>query len=168
MQSSSIVYLLDEDRQSPGDIGEGLVAREIDFLDLQRLHEALRPGIMVGIADAAHRSAQAGSLQRFAIQLRRVLAAPVGVMDAAGRRPPACDSGLQGGQGERRVQALRQGVTDDVPAAGIKDDREVAKALRDADVGEVRDPDLIEAAWDVVAMRFGWIGLSCRLSVVRT
>ena len=168
MQSSSIVYLLDEDRQSPGDIGEGLVAREIDFLDLQRLHEALRPGIMVGIADAAHRSAQAGSLQRFAIQLRRVLAAPVGVMDAAGRRPPACDSGLQGGQGERRVQALRQGVTDDLPAAGIKDDREVAKALRDADVGEVRDPDLIEAAWDVVAMRFGWIGLSCRLSVVRT
>lgn len=80
-------------------------------------------------------------------------------MDAAGRRPPACDSGLQGGQGERRVQALRQGVTDDLPAAGIKDDREVAKALRDADVGEVRDPDLSEAAWDVVAIevRVDWV-----------
>lgn len=62
MQSSSIVYLLDEDRQSSGNVVEGLVAREIDFLDLQRLHEALRLGIVVGIADAAHRPTQTGGL----------------------------------------------------------------------------------------------------------
>ena len=54
VQSSGIVYLFDEDRQSLGDVGEGLVTRAIDLLDLQRLHEALRLSIVVGIADAAH------------------------------------------------------------------------------------------------------------------
>lgn len=58
-----------------------------------------------------------------------------------------------GRQGERRVQALRQGVTDTLSAAGIEDDREVVKALRDADAGDVRNQDLVEATWDVVAIK---------------
>ena len=40
------------------DVGERLVAAEIDLLGLERLHEALGLGVVVGVAPAAHRAAQ--------------------------------------------------------------------------------------------------------------
>ena len=85
-------------------IGEGLVSGPVDFFDLQGFHEALGLGIVIGVTDAAHRAAQACSLKGITIVLGCVLAAAIGMMNAALGRVPAHESRAQGGERQFRVQ----------------------------------------------------------------
>jgi hypothetical protein len=52
MQSPTIVDVVDEARKVGSDILKGLIRRQVNGLDLQRLHEALRFGIVIRIAAA--------------------------------------------------------------------------------------------------------------------
>src|SRR5262245_48926554 len=52
----------------------------IDFLDLQRLHEALRPGIVVGIARPAHADRDPAFFQPLDITRTCILHPTIGVM----------------------------------------------------------------------------------------
>ena len=61
----------------------------VDLLLLERLHEALRLGIVVGIADPAHAGGNAVLLQQIGVVAAGILDAAVGVVDQAagpGRR----------------------------------------------------------------------------------
>lgn len=107
MQSFRIVDLLDKHRQAGGCCGKGLVIGSVDFFDLQGLHEALCLCVVIGITDAAHRAAQACSLKGITVVLRGVLAAAVGMMDAALGRVPSHESRANGGGRQFRVQVLR-------------------------------------------------------------
>jgi hypothetical protein len=51
-----VVDFPDEAGKLFGDVLEGFESRRIDCLDLQRLHETLRLGVVIGVASAAHRT----------------------------------------------------------------------------------------------------------------
>ena len=59
MEPPGVVDLVDEARKVGGDVVEGLVGHRVDRLDLERLHEALGLGVVVGIAAPAHRADEA-------------------------------------------------------------------------------------------------------------
>src|SRR3546814_1836173 len=70
MEPSAIVDLVDEAGKILHHVGEALIGHRVDGFDLQGLHEALRLGVVVGIAAPAHRADQATGLQDLAIGLR--------------------------------------------------------------------------------------------------
>lgn len=80
------------------------------------------------------------------------MAPTVGVMDAAWRRPPACQSGAQSCERQGRVEPSGQGVADDLAAAGIENDGEVTEAGGNSDVCEVRNPDHVRPIRDLIAV----------------
>jgi hypothetical protein len=50
VEPAFVVDLVDEARKRVNDIGERLVAAEIDFLGLERLYKALCLGVVIGVA----------------------------------------------------------------------------------------------------------------------
>lgn len=86
VQSFDIVDLPDEYRQTAGDIGEDCIASDIDFFDLQCFRETLDLGVVAGIADVAHGTAQDCKAEGIAIEPGCVWAAPVRGMDASRQR----------------------------------------------------------------------------------
>ena len=63
--------------------GEVLILAGIDLLALDRLHEALGHGIVIGAACPAHARLDAGGLQPGDIITVRILRAAIGVVDQA-------------------------------------------------------------------------------------
>lgn len=86
MEPSVIVVLVDEARKMVHDIGERLERHRVDAFDLQRLHEAFRLCVVVGVSSPSHRANEAMGREELAIGTGRVLRAAVGVMKASGRR----------------------------------------------------------------------------------
>jgi hypothetical protein len=85
------------------DVGEGFVCHRVDGFDLERLHEALRLGVIVRIAAPAHRADQAVTKQGFPIVLRSVLRTAVCVMDATWRRLSPLDRDVKRGKRQANV-----------------------------------------------------------------
>ena len=52
MEPAFVVHLVDEVRKRVDDVGERLVAAEVDFLGLDGLYEALGLGVVIGDAAA--------------------------------------------------------------------------------------------------------------------
>ncbi len=148
-----VVDLFNEPWKPAGDITEGLVAADVDVLDLERLHEALGLRIVVRIAGRAHRPAQPGFLQGPAIGFTCILRSPVRVKDAASRRLSVLHCRSQCGQSQRRVDVARDRVAHHLAATSIQNRGQVAKPRSDADVGEVGDPDLVRPRRDDVAIK---------------
>src|SRR5271168_3667733 len=73
METASVVDVVDEPWKVLGDVGEGFVGHRIDGFDLERLHEALGLGVVIGIASAPHRADKAAAKQGFPIGLSGVL-----------------------------------------------------------------------------------------------
>ena len=164
----AVVDLVDEARKVVGDVLERLVGDQVDGLDLQRLHEALRLGVVVGIAAAAHRADQAMGGQQLAIDLRGILRPAIGMMNAAGGRRCDSDRRLQGGDRQAGVDRSADRVADDLTRPGIEDGGDIDEAARDGDVGDVRDPELVGRSGTRSLARSGKIGPAWSLSVVTT
>ena len=81
-----------------------------------------------------------------AVDLGGVLAAAIGMVDAAGRRLARGDRGLEGGQGQPGIDAPADGIADDAARPGIEDGCQVDEAAGDGDVGDVSDPELVRRA----------------------
>ncbi|GGF81295.1 hypothetical protein GCM10011402_37400 [Paracoccus acridae] len=64
------------------------------------------------------------------------------MMDAALWRVSANDGRTQGGERQFRVQVPRQRIANNLAAAGIQDDGQIAKTDCDTDVSKVCDPAL--------------------------
>ena len=75
MEPAAVVDLVDEAWKVFGNVAEGLVGHWIDRFDLHRLHEALRFGVIVGIATPAHRADEAMAVEGLPIGLRGILRA---------------------------------------------------------------------------------------------
>src|SRR3954463_6165427 len=56
MEPPRVVNLVDEPGKVRRDVLESLVGHQVHRLDLKRLHEALRLGIVIRVAASAHRS----------------------------------------------------------------------------------------------------------------
>lgn len=87
LQPLGVVDLVDEARKVSRDIGESFVLRHVHCLDLERFHEALGLGVVVGIAVASHRADQYMLGQHLPVGGGGILRSAVGMMHAAlGRR----------------------------------------------------------------------------------
>jgi len=93
----AVVDVIDKARQIGDDILKGLVRHRINRLDLERFHEALGLGIVVGIAASAHGADQAVVLDNLVVRGRCVLRAAIGMVNASGKRPAGVDRRLQRG-----------------------------------------------------------------------
>ena len=84
VEPAFVVDLVDEVRKRVDDVGERLIAAEVDFLGLDSLHEALGLGVVIGDAAAAHRTAQPMLCERLAILIRGVLCSTIGMVHTSG------------------------------------------------------------------------------------
>lgn len=106
MQAALIVNIVDEPGKLFGDFIEGLERHE-------RLHEALRLGVVVRVSAPAHRADQVMGRQQSLIDTRGVLRSAVGMMNAPRLRAPSRDRHLQRGEREPRVYRSADRITDD-------------------------------------------------------
>lgn len=143
VEPTPVVDVVDEAGKVVRHIGEGLVGHGIDGLDLQRLHEAFGLGIVVGVAAPSHRADQAMRIEDFAIGFCGVLRSAIGVVDAAGRRFPGLDRGLQCRNGQTGIDRSADGIANDPPRPSVEDDGDIGEAGQDRDVGDVGDPELV-------------------------
>ena len=86
MKPPAVIDLVDKAWKVLGHILKGLVGHRVDRLHFERLHEALRLGVVVRIAAPAHRADQTIGIQDLAIDLGCILRSAVGVMEASWRR----------------------------------------------------------------------------------
>lgn len=86
VEPSTIVELLDNVREVDNDVLDRGVLARIDLFALERFDQAFHRGVVVGIAAAGHRAADAMLGQPLTILPGRVLAPPVGVVYEPGRR----------------------------------------------------------------------------------
>src|SRR5271169_521494 len=103
MESTSVVNLVDEARKISCHILEGFVVRQIDGLDLQYFHEALRLGIVIGVSAPPHRTNETVVGEQAAVVFRRILRAAIRVVNASLRWLPDSDSCLQRSNGKARI-----------------------------------------------------------------
>ena len=82
MEPAFVVHLVDEVRKRVDDVGERLVAADVDFLGLDGLYEALGLGVVIGIAAPAHGTGETMLLQDGAIVFGGILRPTVGMMHA--------------------------------------------------------------------------------------
>ena len=120
MEPSIIVDMVDEARKMVHDIGERLERHRVDAFNLQRLHKALRLGVVVRIPTPPHRADETMSREKLAIGPSRVLGAAVGVMKSAGRRFSTLDGGAEGSQRQPGVDGSADGIADDAARPGIE------------------------------------------------
>jgi hypothetical protein len=121
------------------------VKAPIDFLGLERLHEALRFGIVVGIADPAHAGLNVVRGEQRRILPARILDAAIGMMDqAAGSGFASAESHVQRGNGQARLQVGFERSADHPPAERVKHNGDKCKLLLQADIGDVGDPQLVK------------------------
>lgn len=121
--------------------------------------EALGHGIVVAVADRAHRGADADFLAAAPEADRSLLAALIGVMDHRGW--PARPNGhIERVEHEIGPQMGRHRPAHNPAAADVEDDREIEEPHPDGDVGDIGDPKLIgalrpEGPFDQIGRRGG-------------
>jgi hypothetical protein len=87
VQSLAIADPFDENTDRGTRVVDVSIGSTIDLLELERLDEALRLGVVVRIADAAHARLDVMPLEQFGAVATRVLHTAIGVVDqGAGRR----------------------------------------------------------------------------------
>lgn len=131
-------------------------------LALEGREEALGHGVVVGVADRAHRGSHARLLAAAAEGQRRVLRSLVRVMDhVAG--PALCHGHLQSVQNQLRTQVIGHGSADDPAAEGVKHDAEVEEARSSRHVGDIRYPEPVRGSGGKVTV--DQVGSRARLSI---
>lgn len=108
-------------------LGQIRVFVAVDFLVLERLHEQLALGVVVGVAAPAHADLDAVGFEQIGIISRCILHTAVGVMHQAGNGFPCSQRHLPGLDRQRRLQRTAQRPSDDFARECIQDDRQIHK-----------------------------------------
>lgn len=145
MSSALIVDAVDKRGKRSDDVLEGFECHRIDRLDLERLHEALGFGVIVGISTPTHRADDAISREQLPITRSRVLRSAVRVMHETRRRSAARDGCFECGDRQACIDGSTDGIANDAAGTGIQDDRDLGEAACDRHVGQVRDPELVRS-----------------------
>ncbi len=120
MQPFPIVHVLDELFNPLSGHFECPVLPQVDFLNLQGLHEALGLGVVLRVALSAHADLEAVLIQGAHIRSAGIFDASVRVVNAASRWTPGGDGGFQRLAGQLRIQPPRQCPTGHFPRPGIQ------------------------------------------------
>src|SRR5271165_2326367 len=139
MQPASIIDVFEEG----ADIGSGLVDRRISFAVhfflLQSAHEALGLGVVIRVAGAAHADQDA--------TLR--------VMDEAWLGVSGDQGHVERLDGQARLEMVGERPADHLARKSVENDGEINKLLRQPDIGNVGDPNLIEPCGNKSAREIG-------------
>ncbi len=133
-------------------LGGGRPVGAVDELGLEGSEEALGQGVVVAVADRAHRGRDPGLAQALAEREARVLAPVVGVVDEAARRSTADDRRVKGRGDELGPQVGRHRPADDPAAPGVGDRGEVAGPGPCRERGDVGDPEPVGPSGPEVAL----------------
>ncbi len=87
---------------------------QMDALALEAAEEVFGHGVVIGIALAGHALPDAEAGETLTVSVGGVLDAAVGVEDEAGQRLAAPDGHAEGGESEICVDAVGEGVADDL------------------------------------------------------
>ena len=123
----------------------GSVGRTVDLFGLQRLHEALGLGVVVGVARAAHADGDASALKACGIVGAGVLHAAVGVVDQTAGAGRGLRSPCRGPAGPARLEMIWRAPSRPPCARRRRSPRPDRRSLRQTDIGDVGDPELVEA-----------------------
>src|SRR5215510_457771 len=116
----------------------------IDFLDLQRLHEALRPGIVVGIARPAHADRDPAFFQPLDITRTCILHPTIGVMYQSEFWLTLAQRRFQSLLGKLAVQLSTDTPSHHSPGIHVQNYRQVNELLLQPNVGYIRHPELVD------------------------
>ena len=119
----------------------GRKIRQIHQLTFQTAEEILGHGVVIRVAAARHALADIVPPQCVTVALRGVLYAAVAVENETRCRPLSAHRHLQRGDGQRCVDAVGKGVSDNLFGTEILDNGGVEPALAGRNVGNVADPD---------------------------
>ena len=102
---------------------------QMDALALKAAEEVFGHGVVIGIALAGHALPDAEAGETLTVSVGGVLDAAVGVEDEAGQRLAAPDGHAEGGESEICVDAVGEGVADDLLCAKVFHNSAVEPAL---------------------------------------
>lgn len=105
--------------------------------------ETLDRGIIVAVAAAAHGDLHAELLKQFAVLQGAILAAPVGVVDQACRRPLGCDCAEKGLADQILRHSLAHCVAHDLSGEEVFVAGKIQPTLGGWDIGDIGHPDLV-------------------------
>ena len=105
--------------------------------------EVFGNGVVIRVALAGHTLPNAKIGEALLVSTGGVLDAAIGVEDQAEVRLAATDSYLQRGKREARVNAVGEGVANDLFCAKVLHDGAVEPALVRRDVGDIANPSLV-------------------------
>ena len=130
MEPLAVVGLLDEASDAGAGIASIAIGAAVDLLLLERFHEALGLGVVVGIADPAHARLDIVIAQDLRVIAAGILHTPVRVMDeAAGDRPARRDRHIECRDRQLCPQMRLEHPAYDLAAEGIEHDGEIAELL---------------------------------------
>ena len=112
---------------------------QMDALALEAAEEVFGHGVVIGIALAGHALPDAEAGETLTVSVGGVLDAAVGVEDEAGQRLAAPDGHAEGGESEICVDAVGEGVADDLLCAKVFHNSAVEPALAGGDIGNIAD-----------------------------
>src|SRR2546425_656877 len=139
-----VVPALDELEDGATRLDRGGEAPPGEELALEGREEALAQGVVVGVADRAHRGPDPDLLAPEPEGTRRVLAALIRMVDDLGR-PALVHGHRQRVEDELRAEVGGHGPADHTAAPGIEHDGEIQEAGPRRDVGDVGHPEAIGA-----------------------
>ena len=147
MESDSVISDFDglkEDLTSLLAVFEDDVGEEFIF---ESTPERFDGGVIVAIGLAAHAGLDVGLLELSLVFRASVLRAPIGMMQEAFRRKrsPVFNSHGQSMQRQAGLETFLHGPADDFAAVKIHDAGQIKPTFPGGDVGNIADPNLIDA-----------------------
>jgi len=152
VQSLGVVHLLDEITDVGPGVLVGLVAFQVHLLGFECPEKALGFGVLVGIALGGHAHLNPCCLQAVDVVVAGIAqGAPdplVGVMNQSGLWLSCPHGSFQCCQSKLSIDESGELPADATTGAGIEDRRQVAERRGQPDVGDVSDPNLVQAIDD--------------------
>ena len=145
MQSPGIVKPIDEPADRDLALLAGAKPMSIQQLGLQRGEKRLRHGIVIAVADAAHRAFDAKAPAALAKRPRGVLTALIGMMDQGSGHGPIARRMLQRLHHQLRGMRHADPVADHAPRMHIQHDGQIHRALQGVDMRRIGHPQLVGA-----------------------
>ena len=144
MQSAGVVDVVDEGADPALGVFAAPIGLAVDLLGFERMHEALGFGVVLRRARPAHAGVGADLVKAQRIIAAGVLHAAIGMMDQVLQRAAARGDGLvERFERQAGLQMIGERPTHDFAGEGVHHHRQINEVLRQSDVGDVGDPDMI-------------------------
>ena len=115
----------------------------MDAFAFETAEEVFSNSVVIRVALTGHALTDAEIRQTQAISASSILDAAVRVEDEARLGMASADGGIESGESEICVDAVREGIADDLFGTKVFDSSEIEPALIGRDVGDIADPSLV-------------------------